>query len=402
MAKQEPQMAKPEPTPEPKPEPKPEPFRPSPVRSPSSVKQDSENGGKQKNSKSSLGLLKILVIVAAGLGLLALILSAWASYLWWYWPWCITVPGLSLAIAAVILVFACSDHEEAALCCACIAIILNAFAFIWCAVEIGLCHSYQGPILGAVRVMLITFTKNMLETKNEVDKARQYYEMKHYCHGRCYDWGFEAEWRSNQMDCNRLVEQWFFDKYLTSTDKFAVCTTRHYEGVDSYANSPIYKTHEDRVSARHTEYPPKEEKELAKALDKICSDYDDQKFVEKRNECDEQLEDKFKPECKEEYGGWVFTKGKEEDIEKDECKSGSNQKTPVYTEGVWSKIGAIRFLNGEHKAQKLDDKNYKEVIKCEMVEMGKSETPEIPDYDSEMPEMPERPEIPDMSGFGKR
>jgi len=328
-----------------------EPLHPSPDRSPSPVQQDSESRGKQKsknNSKSSPELIKILVIVAAVLGLIALILSAWASYLWWHWPWCITAPGLSLAIAAIILVFACSDHEEAALCCACIAIILNACAFIWCAVEIGLCHSYQGPLQPG---NWHTVSKNIDSKKHDVDKAYEYYGYKYLCNGRCYDWGFEAEVLSKKMDCKREVEQWFIDKYLKD---FVSCTTSHYPGVDTYIESPIYQTHVDRQMARHVEYAPNEEKDLAKDLDDFCADYDDQKFVEKRNKCDQKLEDKFEPKCKPKYGGWLFTKGKFEEIKKkDACEKEDDQHTDVYNEGIWKKIG-IQF---KADVKKLD-KNY--------------------------------------------
>lgn len=343
-------------------------------KSPSSdVGNDGGDGGGNDaaatKQKSGFTIPKIVTLVAAIFLLVALALNIWVTLLWWYWPWVITAPALVLVIVAVVFAFAIKGHDEAVLCCAGIGGVLALSALIWCAVELAWCHSYQGPLHtydGEV-LSVSELTKKTTEIELIQDpylKAKTYSTYGKLCNGRCYDWAHRSAVRTMKIDCDRETEKWFRKKFFTAGQlQITRCDKSGYEGVDSYHFSPIFQSHRDIVDRNKINYHPSSKSlssadSLREALGKFCEKFDDAKFIEKRRKCDDKIEEKFKPKCIKEQGGWKYEKGKDSDeIDKLEaCRSGK-PKTPVLDSTKWGQIGTGFKEDEELKADDFNQAN---------------------------------------------
>ena len=68
-------------------------------------------------------------------------------------------------------------------------------------------------------------------------------------------------------------------------------------GVDTYGDSPIYKTHMSKQNRKKDHYTKPGEKALKKKLDDFCANFKVDKFIEERDKCDDMMEDKFSMSC---------------------------------------------------------------------------------------------------------
>lgn len=280
----------------------------------------------------------IVAIVAVVLAFIAFCFSIYTTLLWWDWPWVITTPALVLAIVAIAIAYAMPGHDEAVLCCGIIGIILALASTLWCITEISMCYSYQGPLTEFSAEKLAAFhaglaNTRLTETDTEMALARFYRSHGVLCKGRCFDWFYKSSVISKKMACKQKVEKHYRDKYLQNGKKISYCTSTRYEGVDSYAQSPIFLTHADIAENNKMFYSTDSgaafsENTLNKNRDSMCDEFDVSKYDSERDKCDKAYE-KFDPQCLPEWGGMVFNKKVSDDdarrIDEEACKYGAGK-----------------------------------------------------------------------------
>jgi len=275
-------------------------------------------GGGGGAAKKKFGVAQILAIVALIITLVAVGLSIWCSLLWWDWPFVITIPALSLALAAVVLAFVAPSHFDAILCCSVIGLIFGLAGLIWCAVEIGFCHSYQGPLANVEGMNVYIdkydkFKEKLDKLKEDYIKAKYFHDNYGFkCNGECYDWWYRKEELILKAECQQASEKWFLDKQFKSVKDKICGFNQAYDHVDSYKDSPIYKTHE-KIAENNVQYPSSgdySKSSLKAELKKICAKFNVDKFVKQREKCDKKLKKKFDPGCWKEKNKFVFQKGK--------------------------------------------------------------------------------------------
>jgi len=321
-----------------------------------------EGGGGGGVAKKKFGLPQDLAVGALIISLFAVGLSIWCSLLWWDWPFVITIPALSLALAAVVLAFVAPKHVDAILCCSVIGFIFGLAGLIWCAVEIGFCHSYQGPL----KIKYDEFKLKLDALPGEYTKAKHYYdEYGPKCNGECYDWWYQKEMFIMNAECKQASEKWFLDKHFKKGVGYGNCQFDDaYDSVDSYHASPIYLTHK-AIADNNKVYPDSglwSKSTLKAELKKICKDFDKnvKKFLKNREKCDKKLKKNFEPKCVNDRHGIYFTKGKvgdQRDI--DDCykkeKEGTagcnnnndNEYAQVYCDSKYVKVGAEFLPEGK-------------------------------------------------------
>jgi len=290
------------------------------------------DGGKKGGGGGSgkIGLPQILAIVAIIITLIALVLAIYCALLWWFWPLVLAIPALTLAIVAIILAFVASSHIEAIIVCSALGIIFGFCGLVWGAVEIALCHSYQGHLRPTITYV------NWLETADKIkdDYAKAEYFHSHAeetCKGRCYDWFYQKQILGSQAACLKATQDYVKEYFLTKggdySGKYGSCQfTQIGSGVDQYEASPIYRTHRDYYDGSRQVFAEgaKDDKSSREIeLGKFCDKFDVTKFVEQREKCDAKLEKFGKFECRPDFATLVFKvkESKCEEIPKiKECK----------------------------------------------------------------------------------
>jgi len=262
------------------------------------------DGGKKGGGGGSkkIGLPQILAIVAIIITLVALVLAIYCALLWWFWPLVLAIPALTLAIVAIILAFVASSHIEAIIVCSALGIIFGFCGLVWGAVEIALCHSYQGPLATThTYEETLEYIDNIKGKDKDYRKAEFYhnYELKRgYCKGACYDWFYQKQILGSQAACVKDTQDYVQENFLTKggdhPGKYGSCQFRQIgDGVDQYEASPIYKTHESYYEGSRQVFAEgaKDDKSSREtALGQYCDKFDVEAFVEQREKCDAKLE----------------------------------------------------------------------------------------------------------------
>jgi len=300
-------------------------------------------GGAPASSASKLEKIALYIaIVALVLCLIALALSCYLTVLWWYWNLVLTVPALAIALVALFFAPLCPKkkmplfqpgHHEISLGFGALGIILGLAGLIWCCVEIGWAHTNQeGPSLGV---------KNRIRRSKSEGFGGMDFDDGRKCHGRAFDWGYRSKALVIKHDCNVKNAKFMKEKASSLTESVkgsmnAVVSSGSggggggwpsYPGVDSYSDSPVYKTHEDIVTYNSASYIPPPSAALTlrqTAHDAACVAFDKdlKEFYKAREKCDKALK-KMKPKCDEGEGKYEFTKSDEAGWEKvkEDCKS---------------------------------------------------------------------------------
>jgi len=313
-------------------------------------------GGAPASSASKLEKIALYIaIVALVLCLIALALSCYLTVLWWYWNLVLTVPALAIALVALFFAPLCPKkkmplfqpgHHEISLGFGALGIILGLAGLIWCCVEIGWAHTNQGG--------------PSLDVKNRIrrspDRSKGFgglrFEDGFKCHGQAFDWSYRSKALVMQHDCK--VKNAKFRKNLAKSAEGAAKDLANsalsaagklrrrrrsgdcciegvgwpsYNGVDSYSDSPVYKTHNVIVQYNSKSYIPRPSAALTLAQtahDAACVAFDKdlKEFYKAREKCDKALK-KMKPKCDEGEGKYEFTKSDEAGWEKvkEDCKS---------------------------------------------------------------------------------
>jgi len=321
-------------------------------------------GGGGGGKKGGFGLDKIIAIVAFVFAIIALALTIMLHLLWWYWPWCVTAPALTLALAAVIISFVAPSHKDATLTCAIIGIIFSIGVIAWCAVDLSACHSYQGPYHTRTwkpKFVPITLPsvediakpkdpeyemksdlKSYLLEREGMEKQYFYYQKGLFCQGRCFDWAHKKKLMMKMHSCDEKVEKWFEEKLLNSSSRSCHWNNQGVikspvagnlkvlspvAGVDTYSASPIYLTHQDAQDKKKWRYSEEEENKLKKQEKNFCEKFEVDKFIEKRDKCEEEMEKKFSPKCQTEELTWEETKLSYKEKPHKKVKTGKKVKT---------------------------------------------------------------------------
>jgi len=310
------------------------------------------DGGKKGGGGGSkkIGLPQILAIVAIIITLVALVLAIYCALLWWFWPLALTLPALTLAMIAIILAFVASSHSEAIIVCSALGIIFGLCGLVWGAVEIALCHSYQGPLKTTLYYTKFLEHVDKMKGKDFKYKKAQIYhqplDIQHpqltaqyasFCRGRCYDWFYKKQILMQRASCGTATQENFKDKFLKSGSKYVCQFEQIALGVDQYFVSPIYQTHMDfyERSRQIFSEDAKENKSSREiALGKFCDNLDVTELVEQRKKCDAKLEKEFKPICRSDIGTRAFdvTKSKCADISQiKECNKAGLKFLEIFT-----------------------------------------------------------------------
>jgi len=315
-------------------------------------------GGAPASSASKLEKIALYIaIVALVLCLIALALSCYLTVLWWYWNLVLTVPALAIALVALFFAPLCPKkkmplfqpgHHEISLGFGALGIILGLAGLIWCCVEIGWAHTNQGgPSLD------VGGKKGLRIRRAEGAFGGLSFEAGFMCHGQAFDWSYRSKALVMEHDCK--VKNAKFLKDLAKSAKGAAegaanamlgaagklprrrrsgdcCTDGgwpSYKGVDSYSDSPVYKTHNVIVQYNSRSYIPKPSAALTLAQtahDAACVAFDKdlKEFYKAREKCDKALK-KMKPKCEKSEDGYEYKFTKEDNdgwtkVDED-CKS---------------------------------------------------------------------------------
>jgi len=312
-------------------------------------------GGAPASSASKLEKIALYIaIVALVLCLIALALSCYLTLLWWYWNLVLTVPALAIALVALFFAPLCPKkkmplfqpgHHEISLGFGALGIILGLAGLIWCCVEIGWAHTNQeGP---------------SLDVKNRIRRSKEGFggmdfEDGHKCHGQAFDWGYQSKALVIKHDCNVKNAKFMKEKASSITESVKSTLSGggrgavwpSYPGVDSYSDSPVYKTHKDIVDHNSASYIPKPSAAATLAQtahDTACVAFDKdlKEFYKAREKCDKALK-KMKPKCEKGEDGYKykFTKEDNDGWKKvnEDCKS--EKFRGIMRESKYLKAGA--------------------------------------------------------------
>jgi len=279
------------------------------------------DGGKKGGGGGSkkIGLPQILAIVAIIITLVALVLAIYCALLWWFWPLVLALPALTLAIVAIILAFVASSHIEAIIVCSALGIIFGFCGLVWGAVEIALCHSYQGPLDPTITYEDWLADIDDIKGKDEeYRKAEAYHNnelLKNVCKGRCYDWFYRRQIWGSIGSCKQATQDEVEEEFLTKGEKVGgkKINNCNFEGiapgVDTIQLSPIYLTHMDYYEGSRQVFAEgaKDDKSSREtALGEYCDKFDVTKFVEQRGKCDAKLEKIGEFSCRMDFASMVF------------------------------------------------------------------------------------------------
>ena len=136
-----------------------------------------------------------------------------------------------------------------------------------------------------------------------------------FCQGQCYDWSFKKKMMTAKRACRDKVEKWFIERHLSrdsrscemedparlgsrasmynERDKYPIA----FINVDSYVESPIYKTHKLIQERKKWLYSEAEEEVLKMELKRFCERFDVDEFIKRRDECDREMEKRFNARC---------------------------------------------------------------------------------------------------------
>jgi len=275
-------------------------------------------GGAPASSASKLEKIALYIaIVALVLCLIALALSCYLAMLWWYWNLVLTVPALAIALVALFFAPLCPKkkmplfqpgHHEISLGFGALGILLGLSGLIWCCVEIGWAHTYQGS-------MSPFSSGDPAPLRHR--RSRSVNSNGYQCYGRAYDWGYRSQGIVMEKNCERKKAK-LQKKNQGKVGDLAKEIIPHqsghsagwpkYEGVDSYKDSPVYQTHKDIVGKNSADYMLTSLAKTAatEKLAKTCKDFDElmktSKFYENREKCDKALK-KLKPKCEKDKEG---------------------------------------------------------------------------------------------------